>query len=741
MQRFLGFVLALLLGAGSAGAASQINGLPQIPVFPLSDPGCPAASTENLWITRGNAIGNDYRITPTQAGYIYQGIAAPACPFRYQYWWNTATNPPQLEVFDGSVWLIAGALNPSTHVWSLPNPTLSGTVLGTYTLAGSPTIVSPAISNPVFSGVATGTYTLAGTVSITSPAISNPTITGTVTGTAVIPLTALATIPAHTLLGNATGSTAAVTSTYTASGTGSTVATTANSFTAGDITVSDDTSGTVRSSGTYGATIYYRYPNAGATDSLQILNSGATAGTASQVSLVTGTAGTTANSTLTDGGSGVTRQWGMTVGAAVGGGIKIDSSGGGAGAAVALVGGATADGITMSGTSEVLYSYTTGGATAQLRAFNNSSTANTIASLMTQTGTGGATAALQMVDGATPTGRIITGAGATGGISLITAAGPIWLLPTSAAVPQALLSVTNAGAETRFQVLNNSSAASTVASLYAVTGTASSYGALTVTDGATPAVVVQSGSGVTGGLNLNSLAGTVKITPATSVAATAPQIVAQFNKAGGAGSLQVLNNSTSASTTSAVTIATGTVASSMDLTVAETAHVATITLNAGVIGGLTVSSAGGGAVSDLTFASGRNFILTGLLTDATHTDATVCRDTTSGALFFGSGAAGICLGTSSLRFKTNVATLAPGLDEVMGVRAIAYTYKPGYGGEGVKYGFAAEEVEPVLPELVGHDPEGRANTVDWAGMVPVLWHAVQQQQRRIADLEDALVRR
>lgn len=69
---------------------------------------------------------------------------------------------------------------------TLTAPVLSGSITGTYTLAGTPTITSPTISNPIFSGTATGTFTLS-SPTITTPAISNPSITGTISGTPTIP--------------------------------------------------------------------------------------------------------------------------------------------------------------------------------------------------------------------------------------------------------------------------------------------------------------------------------------------------------------------------------------------------------------------------------------------------------------------------------------------------------------------------------------------------------------------------
>ena len=132
-------------------------------------------------------------------------------------------------------------------------------------------------------------------------------------------------------------------------------------------------------------------------------------------------------------------------------------------------------------------------------------------------------------------------------------------------------------------------------------------------------------------------------------------------------------------------------------------------------------------------ASGTALAVAG--SDATHTDATVCRDTTSGLLYAGSGTLGICLGTSSLRFKTNVAPLDAGLADLMNVQTISYRYKPGYGGAGEKYGFSAENIAKVMPKLAAYDAEGKPNAVDWAGIVPVLVNAVQQQQREINALK------
>lgn len=71
----------------------------------------------------------------------------------------------------GTLATLAGSESLSNK--TIASPILSGSVTGTYSLAGSPTIASPTLS-----GTATGTYTLAGTPTITAPAITNPAISG-----------------------------------------------------------------------------------------------------------------------------------------------------------------------------------------------------------------------------------------------------------------------------------------------------------------------------------------------------------------------------------------------------------------------------------------------------------------------------------------------------------------------------------------------------------------------------------
>lgn len=134
-----------------------------------------------------------------------------------------------------------------------------------------------------------------------------------------------------------------------------------------------------------------------------------------------------------------------------------------------------------------------------------------------------------------------------------------------------------------------------------------------------------------------------------------------------------------------------------------------------------------------------------LPTDVTHTDASLCRDTTSGAVLTGTGTLGICLGTSSARYKSGIQDLDVGLNEILKLTPRMFFYKDASVGDPNKtmYGFIAEE-STFLPMLVGYDDQGQPNTFDYMGLVPILVKAIQQQQQQISALSarlDALEKR
>jgi hypothetical protein len=89
---------------------------------------------------------------------------------------------------------------------------------------------------------------------------------------------------------------------------------------------------------------------------------------------------------------------------------------------------------------------------------------------------------------------------------------------------------------------------------------------------------------------------------------------------------------------------------------------------------------------------------------------------------------------SSLKWKTNVQTLAGALEKVQDLRGVSYDWKAD-GKHDI--GLIAEEVSQVLPEVVAYGENGRdAAAVDYARLVPVLIEAVKEQQKAIRALEE-----
>lgn len=158
-------------------------------------------------------------------------------------------------------------------------------------------------------------------------------------------------------------------------------------------------------------------------------------------------------------------------------------------------------------------------------------------------------------------------------------------------------------------------------------------------------------------------------------------------------------------------------------------------------GGLTLSTsvnqpvyiaANGGQV--MSFIS-TGPIITAIPADTATTDATLCRNTSTGAMQTGTGAVGICLGTSSARFKHDIVPLKA-TDRILALRPVKYRYNEGIIDNGIKdqFGFTAEEVVKVMPELVGLGPEGQPNTVDLVAMIPFMILKMQEQEAKIKKL-------
>ena len=95
---------------------------------------------------------------------------------------------------------------------------------------------------------------------------------------------------------------------------------------------------------------------------------------------------------------------------------------------------------------------------------------------------------------------------------------------------------------------------------------------------------------------------------------------------------------------------------------------------------------------------------------------------------------------SDQRVKENIKPIPYGLNEIKKLKPITFTFIAHPELEPT-YGFIAQEVELVLPELVGNEKDNKAEdgtpykTLKMGDMLPVLVKAIQEQQTIIEDLK------
>ena len=109
--------------------------------------------------------------------------------------------------------------------------------------------------------------------------------------------------------------------------------------------------------------------------------------------------------------------------------------------------------------------------------------------------------------------------------------------------------------------------------------------------------------------------------------------------------------------------------------------------------------------------------------------------------------------SSDARLKENIITIDKSLLKVSALRPVKYDFKPYEVPAGEPYksevekinnrlknrtGFLAQEVMEVMPEVVQYDAEDDAYYIDYAAIIPQLVGAMQEQQKQIQELKDAV---
>ena len=93
---------------------------------------------------------------------------------------------------------------------------------------------------------------------------------------------------------------------------------------------------------------------------------------------------------------------------------------------------------------------------------------------------------------------------------------------------------------------------------------------------------------------------------------------------------------------------------------------------------------------------------------------------------------------SSMReMKDNIEPIENILPAVLQMQGVSFDWKKDKN-EKNHYGFIAEDVEKILPNLVSHDEEGKAQGIQYSKMTAVLLEAIKEQQIQIDELKSKL---
>ena len=97
-----------------------------------------------------------------------------------------------------------------------------------------------------------------------------------------------------------------------------------------------------------------------------------------------------------------------------------------------------------------------------------------------------------------------------------------------------------------------------------------------------------------------------------------------------------------------------------------------------------------------------------------------------------------CTG-SSIRFKDNVENLSYTLSDIMKLRPVSFDYKPEMYIPGHQIGFIAEEMNQVVPEVVGFDASGQPANIDYGKLTSLLTEGIQEIARITGAFKDNLI--
>jgi hypothetical protein len=88
---------------------------------------------------------------------------------------------------------------------------------------------------------------------------------------------------------------------------------------------------------------------------------------------------------------------------------------------------------------------------------------------------------------------------------------------------------------------------------------------------------------------------------------------------------------------------------------------------------------------------------------------------------------------SDQNLKENIQSMIGGTSLVNQLNPVSFEWKSGIGGTGTKYGFIAQEVQAVIPDIVSTDQSGTIG-IDTVSLIPFLVKSIKEQQETIEQL-------
>lgn len=101
-------------------------------------------------------------------------------------------------------------------------------------------------------------------------------------------------------------------------------------------------------------------------------------------------------------------------------------------------------------------------------------------------------------------------------------------------------------------------------------------------------------------------------------------------------------------------------------------------------------------------------------------------------------ATGALVTVSDARLKKNIQSLAPVISSIVQLQPKKYYYNDNKTGDPLSYGFIAQEVEKIFPDLVFTKGNDEMKAVSYQGFTIVAIKAIQEQQQTIQSLEERI---